>query len=75
MAGNTPSLAQFILTESYGKSIIRPSILVLINPHGGQGHAKTIYKNKILPILQAARANVTYFETNIMDTPLRLRVS
>lgn len=58
-----PSLAQFILTESYGKSIIRPSILVLINPHGGQGHAKTIYKNKILPILQAARANITYFET------------
>ena len=32
-------------------------------PAWRQGHAKTIYKIKILPILQAARANVTYFET------------
>ncbi|EER33018.1 hypothetical protein CTRG_03443 [Candida tropicalis MYA-3404] len=58
-----PSIPKFILGNAFPNSIIRPSVLVLINPHGGKGHAKTIYKNEILPVLQAANVKVTYVET------------
>lgn len=57
------SISKFILSNAYPNSIIRPSVLVLINPHGGKGHAKSIYKGEILPILEAAKVRITYVET------------
>ncbi|KAG7660366.1 LCB4 [[Candida] subhashii] len=60
---STTSLSNVILDKAYTNHIIRPSILVLINPHGGQGKATTIYKSEIYPILKAAKARITYQET------------
>ncbi|EMG49540.1 LCB5 Sphingoid long chain base kinase 5 [Candida maltosa Xu316] len=57
------NISQFILSKSYKNNLIRPKILVLINPHGGQGNAKSIYKHKIMPVLQAADVKITYIET------------
>ncbi|RCK63866.1 Sphingoid long chain base kinase 4 [Candida viswanathii] len=58
-----PSIPKFILSSAYNNSIARPSVLVLINPHGGKGQAKSIYKKEILPVLQAAKVKITYVET------------
>lgn len=54
--------AAAILGHAYPNQIL-PSVLVLINPHGGQGKARSIYSEKIEPILRAAHAKVTYYET------------
>ncbi|RLV94545.1 Sphingoid long chain base kinase 4 [Spathaspora sp. JA1] len=56
-------LSQYILDKAYTNHIIRPSVLVLINPHGGQGKANKIYQQEIHPILKAARAKVVFEET------------
>lgn len=55
--------SQDILKRAYGKSLIKPSIVVLINPHGGPGKAKQIYKKEVEPVLEAANASVTVLET------------
>lgn len=55
--------SNIIRSKAYGKSPISPSVLIIINPHGGQGNAVRIYNQKILPILKAAHVNYTYQET------------
>ncbi|EGW32282.1 sphingosine kinase [Spathaspora passalidarum NRRL Y-27907] len=60
---NNNKLSEYILDKAYTNHIIRPSVLVLVNPHGGQGKAVSIYENEIYPILKAARAKVTLEET------------
>lgn len=52
-----------ILTRAYNGNSLSPSILILVNPHGGQGNAVKIYNDKILPVLKAARVKYTYMET------------
>lgn len=56
-------ISQTVLSKAYGESHVRPSILLLINPHGGQGKAVQIYKSKVEPILKAAKVSITYKET------------
>ncbi|EGV60816.1 sphinganine kinase lcb4 [Yamadazyma tenuis] len=56
-------LSAHILQRAYGTSIVKPSVLVLINPHGGQGKAKSIYTHRIQPVLEAAKADITVIET------------
>ncbi|GEQ67010.1 hypothetical protein JCM33374_g673 [Metschnikowia sp. JCM 33374] len=56
-------LASHILSLSYNQSTPKPRILVLLNNHGGQGHARKLYHKQILPVLRAARAEYTYVET------------
>lgn len=56
-------LRAYILDKAYENSQTSPRILILINPFGGQGKAAQIYKEQILPVLKAARANVVYKET------------
>lgn len=56
-------LSQLILSKAYRAHKVSPSILVVINPHGGQGKAIEIYENQILPILRAANVTVQYMET------------
>ena len=59
------TVANYILNKAYHYKVLQqPSVLVLINPHGGQGHAVKIYNDDIKPILRAARCNITYQETN-----------
>lgn len=60
---NDKSITSKILEKAYPNGSIKPSILVLINPHGGQGNAVKIYRNQIEPILKAANVKITYMET------------
>ncbi|KAI3404058.2 LCB4 [Candida oxycetoniae] len=58
------SIIRYILNKSYRHRVMQqPSILVLINPHGGQGKAVKIYNEHIKPILQAAHCKITYQNT------------
>ncbi|CAK9436087.1 uncharacterized protein LODBEIA_P06450 [Lodderomyces beijingensis] len=58
------SVANYIMQKAYSsKTMQQCSILVLINPHGGQGKAVQIYNNHIKPILQAAHCKITLQET------------
>lgn len=66
------SLSHDILQLSYRKSIVKPRILLLVNPISGQGQAKKIYQKEILPILQAARAPVTYIETKFAENAVEI---
>lgn len=56
-------LCQTILSKAYETSRPKQSILILINPHGGQGNALDIYKSRILPILKASHVTIHYEET------------
>jgi sphingosine kinase len=56
-------LCHTILSKAYENSRPKQSILILINPHGGQGNALDIYKSRILPILKAAHVTIHYEET------------
>lgn len=60
---STTSIAQRILSLAYSNHKAAPSILVIINPHGGRGKALEIYESQILPILQAAKVTVHLKET------------
>ncbi|KAI5963728.1 LCB4 [Candida pseudojiufengensis] len=61
---NGKSIQQYIMNKSYPSKILQqPSILVVINPHGGQGKAIQIYNEKIKPILKAAHCKITFIET------------
>ncbi|KAI5965482.1 LCB4 [Candida theae] len=58
------TVTRYIINKAYHYKVMQqPSILVLINPHGGQGHAVKIYKEDIKPVLEAAHCNITYKET------------
>lgn len=59
----TGELTNEILSKAYTNKLIKPSLLILINPFGGQGHALRIYHQEIEPILKASNAKVTLFET------------
>ncbi|KAK6459496.1 sphingosine kinase [Scheffersomyces xylosifermentans] len=61
---STQELANYILSKAYKNHIIEPTVLVVINPHGGQGKAVKIYNSEVKPILRAAKAKITYQETN-----------
>ncbi|CUM48480.1 uncharacterized protein AC631_01098 [Debaryomyces fabryi] len=63
LTSENSDLSKYILSRAYKNSLISPSILVIINPHGGQGNAVRIYEQKILPILKEAHVNITYKET------------
>ncbi|KAK6200295.1 sphingosine kinase [Scheffersomyces amazonensis] len=56
-------LVDHILSKSYKNHIVSPSILVIINPHGGRGEAVQVYQKDILPVLTAANAKISYVET------------
>lgn len=56
-------VAEFVLKQAYKGSIVAPSVLLVLNSFGGKGKAREIYKTQILPVLQAARVNITYQET------------
>lgn len=56
-------VAQDLLARAYGVSKVQPSVLIVLNNHGGQGNAAKLYKNEILPVLQAAHVDITYTET------------
>lgn len=61
--GEFSTASDFILSKAYPNKLLQPSILVVINPHGGQGLAKTIYQEEIEPILKAAHVKIAYSET------------
>ncbi|CUM52665.1 unnamed protein product [Debaryomyces tyrocola] len=63
LSSDISDLSKYILSRAYDKSLISPSILVIINPHGGQGNAVRIYEQKILPVLKEAHVNFKYQET------------
>lgn len=63
MSWNLKDPATFILNKAYCNSKVQPSVLVILNRHGGRGDAVETYKNKILPVLQAAHVNITYRAT------------
>lgn len=52
-----------VLSHAYGNIPREQRVLVVVNPHGGQGNAVDIYRSKVLPVLRAAHAQVTYMET------------
>lgn len=56
--------ASGVLERAYVDSRVRPTLLVVLNNHGGRGNALKIYRAQILPVLAAAQAEVTYIETN-----------
>ena len=56
-------LSEKVLQMAYGQLIIKPRVLVVVNPHGGKGHASHIYHKQVLPVLRAAHAQVTFIET------------
>lgn len=56
-------LSEKVLKKAYGTLNIKPRVLVVVNPHGGQGHASHIYHKRVLPVLRAAHAQVTFMET------------
>lgn len=56
-------LSNEIIKRAYSESQIKPSILILINPHGGPGKAKHIFQHDVKPILEAANADITVEET------------
>ncbi|CCG20887.1 Lcb4 sphingosine kinase [Candida orthopsilosis Co 90-125] len=62
---SSETITSYIQNKAYHYKVLQqPSVLVLINPHGGQGNALKIYNGDIKPILQAARCKITYQETN-----------
>lgn len=52
-----------VLAQAYRSSKPAPSILVVVNNHGGVGRARDRYHRHILPVLQAAHCSVTFVET------------
>lgn len=58
-----PNVAQHIMQLSYPNSVTRPRIMIILNSHGGQGNARSLYNDQILPVIRAARVEYTYVET------------
>lgn len=53
----------YILERAYYDSQVSPSILMVINPHSGKGHALEIFDKEIKPVLKAANVNYTIEQT------------
>ncbi|CAH6722857.1 sphingoid long chain base kinase 4 [[Candida] jaroonii] len=56
-------LCKIINDKAYENSQVSPSILILINPNGGQGKASRIFDEDIKPVLQAAHVSLEVMET------------
>ncbi len=56
-------LTEQIIDLSYRGSKVQRKLLILINPHGGQGNAFKIYENSCAPIFVAAKTNIRICET------------
>ncbi|CAN6674962.1 sphingoid long chain base kinase 4 [Trichomonascus vanleenenianus] len=52
-----------ILDEAYQDAKPQKRLLILINPHGGQGKAEAIYRKHCAPMLAAARCKPTVIKT------------
>lgn len=63
MAHESKDLVQLILDKSYENVKRNRSILVIINPHGGQKKAVSIFKERIAPILAASECTYDLKET------------
>lgn len=59
----TAELGTIINQNAYENSQVSPSILILINPNGGQGKASDIFDKDIKPVLQAAHVTLEIIET------------
>lgn len=57
------TIVDSVLKRAYRGSVVAPLILVVLNSFGGKGNAREIYREKILPVLEAAHVNITYQET------------
>lgn len=64
--GDVGDVSTYILSKAYTNGLVRPSIFVVLNPHGGTGLARTIYQNQIERVLKAANAQITLVETTYM---------
>ena len=60
---STIFLSEKVLERSYPESEPGRSIMVIINPHSGQGKANKIYETKVEPILKAAQCKITVART------------
>lgn len=56
-------LSDKVMASAYPHLLRQPKVLVIVNPHGGQGKAKHMYQHEVLPVLRAAHAKVTLKET------------
>ncbi|CAR27025.1 hypothetical protein ZYGR_0I02960 [Zygosaccharomyces rouxii] len=52
------NVVEEIMRRSYKNAKINRSVLVIINPHGGQGKAKKLFMTKCRPILLASRCPI-----------------
>ena len=59
-------ISSYILSHAYTNGLIKPSIYVLLNPHGGTGLARSIYDKHIEKVLKAANADITFVETTYL---------
>lgn len=59
----TKTVVKKILSRAYINSKPQKRLLVLINPHGGQGKAKSIYTKSCEPFLLAAKCEFEVIET------------
>lgn len=59
-------ISSYILSHAYTNGLMKPSIYVLLNPHGGTGLARTIYDKHIEKVLRAANADITFVETTYL---------
>lgn len=57
------SIVEEIMSRSYKGTKRNKTILVIMNPHGGKGHAKKLYLSKVKPILAASNCTVETVET------------
>lgn len=58
------ALCDLILAKAYPPGTTRAKrLLVVINPHSGQGHARHIYESVAHPIFERSRCHLTVFET------------
>lgn len=64
-SANTDYCGQ-ILQLAYTNGLAGLAVYVLVNPHGGTGDARSIYRKQIEPVLMAANAKVTMVETTYM---------
>lgn len=55
--------AAAVMAKAYAALEPQPRVLVLLNNHGGKGTAQAQYQREIGPILEAARARVTFQQT------------
>lgn len=65
-------LLSHILDKAYLNSTLKPRVLVLVNPNSGQGHAKKLYQQEVLPILNLAKVESTYIETKYLEHAVKI---